>query len=70
LFGERELSNNPAFHGLLEEVQRVTGHLGNFEMAIVPSADHFYAGVHDRATAAMTDWLQQKFASSASRTDV
>ena len=59
LFGELELRDNPAFHGLLDDARAVVNPLSNFHLEVIPSADHFYAGVHHRASDAITRWFNQ-----------
>ena len=61
-FGENELRDNPAFQGLIQDVQRFVESAGEFNLEIVKSADHFYSGVHHRASQAMTDWIGDRFA--------
>ncbi len=62
MFGERELRDNAAFHGLREEVSTVTGPLPKLSVEIIASANHYYAGVHHRATEAMQQWIERNFA--------
>ena len=57
VFGERELRDNTAFRGMLETAQHLVQELPGFDLAVIESANHFYAGVHDRATDAMKSWL-------------
>ncbi len=57
LFGERELHDNPAFHGLWDSAVEATAGLANWQLQIVASANHFYAGVIQRAADAVTAWL-------------
>ena len=57
MFGERELADNAAFHGLLERANEVAERQANFQVAVIESANHFYAGVHWRATDVMKDWM-------------
>lgn len=64
MFGERELRDNPAFDGLWETASEVASRLANFEARQIASANHFYAGVHHRATAAMQKWLALYFQST------
>jgi pimeloyl-ACP methyl ester carboxylesterase len=66
LFGERELRDNPAFYGLWEAAMAATGNLSNYQLQTIESADHFYAGVIQRAADAVSDWLQRKFGLPAS----
>ena len=61
LFGEKELAENPAFHGLWKLIQSQVTSRDNFQAEQVASANHFYAGVHHRATTAMQSWLQNAF---------
>jgi pimeloyl-ACP methyl ester carboxylesterase len=57
MFGERELRDNAAFQGLLPVVGELARQLPHFRLRIIESANHFYAGVHWRATAAMREWM-------------
>lgn len=60
MFGERELRDNAAFHGLMEHAKAIAQRLPNFELAVIESANHFYAGVHWRAADAMQAWLKKR----------
>lgn len=57
MFGERELSDNAAFHGLLEQATGVVRKLPHYNLQVIPSANHYYAGVHHRATEAIQQWI-------------
>ena len=57
MYGERELRDNAAFHGLLETAEQMAKQMSNLEVQVIESANHFYAGVHWRATDAMLQWL-------------
>lgn len=59
MFGERELRDNPAFDGLQASLERELGGHAFIETQIIPSANHFYVGVHDRACEAMAAWLER-----------
>ncbi len=59
MFGERELSDNAAFHGLLESATAATRDLKNHELHVVEGADHFYAGVNHRAAALLGQWISR-----------
>ncbi len=59
LFGERELADNAAFHGLLDQVNEIANQHRNFQVEVIESANHFYAGVHWRATDAIQTWLRE-----------
>ncbi|MDG2013872.1 MAG: alpha/beta fold hydrolase, partial [Pirellulaceae bacterium] len=61
IFGERELQDNAAFHGLREKACEICETSDSFSMTVIESANHFYAGVQQRATDAMKDWIQEKF---------
>ena len=58
MYGERELRDSPAFYGLLETAEEVSRRMHNFTIQVIESANHFYAGVHSRATAAMQEWMR------------
>ena len=62
MFGENELRDNAAFQGLFDEVQPLLEPYRNYELHVVPSADHFYSGVHHRAAEVMQHWLDQRTA--------
>ncbi len=57
LFGQRELRDNPAFFGLWDSARAATEPFSNWELQVVESANHFYAGVIQRAADAVTGWL-------------
>ena len=57
MFGEDELANNPAFQGLLEDAQQLLGPYPNYDLQVIPRADHFYAGAHSVACDAMQAWI-------------
>lgn len=57
LFGERELSDNAAFHGMLQLVEDIAKQNDHFKVEVIESANHFYAGVHWRATDVIKNWL-------------
>ncbi len=57
IFGEAELRDNPAFQGMLNDVQPLVDVLPNYELQIIASADHFYSGVHHRACDAVVQWV-------------
>ncbi len=61
MFGQRELSDNPAFHGLLDSANDVKSGKPNYQIEVIESANHFYAGVHWRATDCLRDWLKTHF---------
>ena len=58
MFGERELKDNAAFDGLWQQAEQAVGALANYSLLEIASANHFYAGVHHRASEAMIDWLR------------
>lgn len=57
IFGERELIDNAAFQGVLEDLEPIRATMQNMSVTVVESADHFYSGVHHSAGEAMTNWL-------------
>ena len=61
LFGERELTDNAAFHGLWQQASEAVATRPHFQLQTVASANHFYAGVHHRAAGAAQDWLRDNF---------
>ena len=61
LYGERELSDNMAFHGLWDDVTRETAGRSNYEIDIVKNADHFYSGVNRQAAEALSGWIVRCF---------
>ncbi len=61
MYGERELQHNAAFQGLWQQLLAIAQRRPNFTFQAIPSADHFYAGVHDRVTSAMQTWIRQHY---------
>lgn len=61
LYGERELNDNLAFHGLWEDATRAIAGRSNYAIDIVRNADHFYSGVNRQAAEAMAEWIARCF---------
>ncbi len=61
-FGERELNDNAAFQGLLEQVQSLGLDNRQFETEVVPGANHYYTGCQQEAADRMIRWFSDRFA--------
>ncbi len=59
LFGERELSENPAFDGLESQLQKIAALHPRITAMVIPEADHFYIGKMDSLCAQIELWLDQ-----------
>ena len=57
VFGERELSQNPAFDGLQEQLEVRLAGWDHFTLEIVAEADHFYSGKSAEACQLLKEWL-------------
>ena len=57
LFGARELEHNPAFEGLVDELEASKGNWRNVEIQVIPDADHFYVSQFDELEDTVSRWL-------------
>jgi len=59
-FGERELADNVSFYKLDQQVSELVANQENFQVQVIPGADHFYTGVNELLSEAVADWLRRQ----------
>lgn len=57
LYGEKELSENPAFDGMQEELDELCERSLLYDVRVVPGADHFYSARFEAAFEIVKEWL-------------
>jgi alpha/beta superfamily hydrolase len=60
-FGQRELANNVAFAGILDQVEALRAQGVSLTTRVIPSADHFYNGRRQVLSKAVQEWLIREF---------
>lgn len=59
-FGERELSDNVSFYKLDQQVSELVANEENFQVQVIPGADHFYTGTDELLSQAVSEWLRKQ----------
>ena len=60
-FGEKELVENAAFQGIIEQIESLGLNPDQFSIEVVAEANHYYTGCHQLAAERMTCWMRDQF---------
>ena len=60
-FGQKELVDNAAFQGIVEQFKKLNLSDELFNVEVVENANHYYSGCQQVAADAMADWMVERF---------